>query len=801
MMIKPLSSPTPRVARKKCTGALLGCFAGAALQLLPFGSIAAPPVISNVEVLVQNDATVIRNLLERNVISGTQPMVIVAATNSSPDLGDPILAGDLCLEIQYVLVEDGNGNELPQTIDLTVRNLDGEQTGQFTIRDGEDSIDSVCDTMGVAPTADAGGPYTAEIPPGAAEASVQLDGSGSSDDNDVDLASWTWQIRQDASTGPLVATVTGEMAEVMLPEGTYVAVLTVTDRDGELLNVQGAPVDESKSDTAEATITVGPTPPPTEVPVSNAGPDQTLTDDDDDGFETVQLDGSQSTDDVAIVSYSWSEAGQEIATGAQPAPLSLPVGTHTIVLTVTDEDGLSDDDTVVITIGDAPPGRQLSSMSGLAPHEQSMATLIDNLCPRLEARANDSTITRTEGEEQLFAACSGLKSTSTTDAQARAGLQAMAGEEIVAEQTNALDYSDVQLSNVGARIVALRRGTGGGVSIAGLNLSHDGRAVPLSQLGGFIDQLLNGGAASGDEDEEGGGLLGSRLGVFVNGNVRTGDKDETANEAGFDFDGWGITAGVDYRFTDSLVLGLSLGYNESETEFTGNGGGMDGDGTSLSLYGTYFNDNLYFDFIGSTGSVDFDSARRIVYTDVGGTQDFTAVGQTDGDLTSFGVSFGYDFHNGGWTFGPTVALNTMKVDIDPFAETGAGGLSLAFGDQEAESQTLQGGFRFSYAMSRSWGVLSPHARLTLVKELENDSEVVLVSFVSDPFVNDPSQPSPGITIVTDDPDEEYARFGVGLSAVFVNGISAFVDYETYAGLRDISSHELSFGIRFERSFR
>lgn len=800
-MTKPFS-PLPGVARD-FGRPLMSSLAAAVLQLLPLGSIAAPPVINDVAVLVQDDDTVTRSLVQRNVLLGTQPMVILAASNASPDLPDPQVFGDLCLDILYLQVNDANENEIPQTIDVTVRNLDGEQTGRFTIRQGDPTPrDTVCDTMGQPPNADAGGPYSAEVPVGANAAPIQLDGSGSSDDNAVSLASWSWQIHQGSATGPVVATATGELpSPVMLPEGAYVAILTVTDRDGELLNAQSEPVDVSKTGTATTTITIGTGTTPNEVPVSNAGPDQTLTDDDGDGFETVQLDGSESTDDVAIVSYSWSEGGQQIATGAQPAPLSLPVGTHTITLRVTDDGGLFDDDTVVIAIGDGPSGRQLSSMSGLARHEQSMATLIDNLCPRLAERAVDPDITRPLDEQALLAACSGLKSTATTEAQARAGLRAMAGEEIVAEQTNALDYSNVQLSNVGARIVALRRGTGGGVSVAGLNLSLDGRTVPLSQLGGLVDELLNGGGASGDEDDESGGLLGSRLGVFVNGNVRTGDKDETVNEAGFDFDGWGITAGVDYRFTDNLVLGLALGYNESETEFSGDGGGMDGDGTSISAYGTYFRDNLYFDFIGSTGSVDYDSTRRILYTDVTGAHDLTAVGQSDGDLTSLGMSFGYDFHNGGWTFGPTVALNTIKVDVDPFAETGAGGLNLAFGEQEAESQTIQGGFRFSYAMSRSWGVLSPHARLTLVKELENDSQVVIVNFVNDPFVNASNQPSPGITIVTDDPDEEYMRWGVGLSAVFVNGVSAFVDYEAYAGFRNLTSHELSFGVRFERSFR
>ena len=76
----------------------------------------------------------------------------------------------------------------------------------------------------------------------------------------------------------------------------------------------------------------------------------------------------------------------------------------------------------------------------------------------------------------------------------------------------------------------------------------------------------------------------------MNGNVVDGEKDETANEAGFDFGGWGITAGFDYRFTDSFVLGLSLGYNESDSDFAGNGGSLDSEGVSTSIYGTYFND-------------------------------------------------------------------------------------------------------------------------------------------------------------------------------------------------------------------
>src|SRR5690606_15744424 len=85
-------------------------------------------------------------------------------------------------------------------------------------------------------------------------------------------------------------------------------------------------------------------------PVADAGPNQTLTDTDDDGEEEVTLDGSGSSDsDGTIVSFSWSISGTEIATGVNPTVI-LPVGSTTIVLTVTDDDGATDTDEVQITI-------------------------------------------------------------------------------------------------------------------------------------------------------------------------------------------------------------------------------------------------------------------------------------------------------------------------------------------------------------------------------------------------------------------------------------------------------------------
>ena len=87
-----------------------------------------------------------------------------------------------------------------------------------------------------------------------------------------------------------------------------------------------------------------------ESPIADAGPDQTLSDDDGNGVESVKLNGSGSSDpDGSIVGYSWKNDGSEIATGASPT-VNLSAGTHTITLTVTDNGGATAEDQVTITI-------------------------------------------------------------------------------------------------------------------------------------------------------------------------------------------------------------------------------------------------------------------------------------------------------------------------------------------------------------------------------------------------------------------------------------------------------------------
>ena len=83
-------------------------------------------------------------------------------------------------------------------------------------------------------------------------------------------------------------------------------------------------------------------------PLANAGPDLSWPDGNGDGFGEVVLDGSASSDDWLVVDWEWSWDGGSAQ--GKYTDASFPVGTTEVTLTVWDDQGDSNSDTVLVTI-------------------------------------------------------------------------------------------------------------------------------------------------------------------------------------------------------------------------------------------------------------------------------------------------------------------------------------------------------------------------------------------------------------------------------------------------------------------
>ena len=200
----------------------------------------------------------------------------------------------------------------------------GTYTATLTVTDnkGATASDTAVETVSTggtgnqAPIAAAGPDVTMQT-----KLVMSFNGLGSHDP-DGTIAGYSWNFG-DGATATGVSPSHGFAAA-----GVYTVTLTVTDNQGA-----------TGSDTAIMTITNRP-------PSANAGVDQTVTVGVAAGFN-----GSASNDlDGTISSYAWTFGDGSTGSGATPTHVYGSMGTFTATLTITDNNGGTATDSVIITV-------------------------------------------------------------------------------------------------------------------------------------------------------------------------------------------------------------------------------------------------------------------------------------------------------------------------------------------------------------------------------------------------------------------------------------------------------------------
>ena len=223
--------------------------------------------------------------------------------------------------------------------------VEGEYIFRLTVQDddGVESSDDVKVTVHAAiipneaPVANAGNDAEITVP----EATVELDGSRSSD-ADGTIVSYTW-VKVSGPGGVTIANSGEAIPNVVgLEEGEYIFRLTVKDDDGE-----------ESADEVKVTVHAAPAPPVNEMPVADAGADQTISYPD----TSLTISGTNSTDaDGTISDYEWTmldgPAPAAILNPSSPSTVinNLQTGDYKFVLTVVDNKGAVARDTVVVSV-------------------------------------------------------------------------------------------------------------------------------------------------------------------------------------------------------------------------------------------------------------------------------------------------------------------------------------------------------------------------------------------------------------------------------------------------------------------
>jgi len=314
----------------------------------------------------------------------------------------------------------------------------------------------------------------------------------------------------------------------------------------------------------------------------------------------------------------------------------------------------------------------------------------------------------------------------------------------------------------------------------------------LDQMGGNTPGLLGyapgtdassrrGESASGDTAQAIHGPDFGRLAVWSGGFVDFAERDK----GGLDIDSTtvGVSAGMDYRFSDRFVGGFGIGYGRDKSDIGDNGTESRGTAYSAAVYGSYKPvQNLFLDGLIGGSWLDFDSTRYVT-----GTGDF-ARGSRDGRQLFGSLTAAYEFRDAEWLVSPYGRVELSRSWLDGFTEKGGGIYGLTYGDQTVDTTAGVLGMRASYAFKMDWGTLTPGARAEYTHDFAGSSRVRLgytdigtlpYAFEAEAVGND------------------YATLGLSLDAALLNDWMIGLEYRTAFGS---GRQDHAVGLRIGTSF-
>lgn len=307
-----------------------------------------------------------------------------------------------------------------------------------------------------------------------------------------------------------------------------------------------------------------------------------------------------------------------------------------------------------------------------------------------------------------------------------------------------------------------------------------------TQLGLHMFDLLNQGVAGRTAGGRGGAgsvnlgeakAADGTWSVFAFGGWASGDRTGVTDQLPYDYDGYNVGAGLEYTVDSNFAVGLAFGYGDGSADLAASAGSIDLKSYGLTAYGTATWGAMYGDLWGAYSFDEYETERATRFVPL-----TRATGETDGDTWGVGGSVGWNFGaKGGIAFGPDAGLRYAVTTVDGFTDTGAGPLSLAWNDLDAESLVGSIGVNVS-ALSRSGGgVFAPSARIAFERDFKNENRRVIGRL-------------PGGEVVSanaEGGEKNRVVGGVGVSFATGTGFVGSVGYEGSLGSDDRTDHAVT----------
>ena len=189
-----------------------------------------------------------------------------------------------------------------------------------------------------------------------------------------------------------------------------------------------------------------------------------------------------------------------------------------------------------------------------------------------------------------------------------------------------------------------------------------------------------------------GPLTAYAIGTFAGGN-----RSDSSNLAGFNYDANSATVGIEYTI-NRLIIGLA-GSTTTTTADLNTGAGIDADAIQAAVYLSYATRHWFVDALAAVGQHELDLARPAVSD--------TVRSSTDANAHALAAKTGYLFDLGSLRAGPIAGLAYVHSRVDGYTEKGDPQLTFTVSGQRLDALTGNVGDTVPRTVPGGWNSFRP----------------------------------------------------------------------------------------------
>lgn len=213
---------------------------------------------------------------------------------------------------------------------------------------------------------------------------------------------------------------------------------------------------------------------------------------------------------------------------------------------------------------------------------------------------------------------------------------------------------------------------------------------------------------------------------YMMGNGGVSDRQATVASDGFNLDSVGGTIGTEYRINNNAFIGGAFDYSNPKARFFNNAGTTEANSYQFGAYGAWTNAHFFAQALATFGWQDYRNTRPGVVD--------TITSNPDGTSFVAAGKIGYLFDAGRTQIGPIGGLTYARAKVNGYNEFGDPVLTLAVGQQVAETLIGSVGAQFRFPFLINGWIINPYVNLTMDDDFIGNGRIIQFGATSAPLI-------------------------------------------------------------------